>query len=228
MSFLDEIDFCIKAYKRPKALERLRQSIKRFYPEAHITVNVDPCIAAGRNEMVAVTKRPFLLFLDDDFELTEETQIDRLFFPLRNTPSLGIVGGMVMDWINGERVPRNSGGYLTIENGVMRLDRAPHGLVDVVPNFFIAKRSVFDHCRFRWGIGAEHADFFMQVKNSGWLVLQEPVPIDHHPFSEALPGYKAARWNTGENILRFMEFWGIDSVCVNGRVVHSSPMGVTR
>ncbi len=156
-------------------------------------------------------------------------------------PWVGVAGGVVMDCHDGQRVPRNSGGNMTIGDGALRLDNANGAKwVDCVPNFCLIRREVFTGqtflnqygfgerrvppCEYRWGIGAEHADFFLQVRDAGWKVCQlDDVKIDHHPFTPSLPGYKQARWNIGEPIAAFMNHWGIQRVVVNGKVVHSLP-----
>ena len=230
MNWLDEIDFCIKTYKRPKALERLLASIEKFYPGAQVTVNHGPCIAAGRNAMVAATKRPFLLMLDDDFIFTEETNIEPLYLELQAEADAGVAGGVVMDLTERGRIQRQSGGNAFIKGRAFYLTSRLRGMLsskwcDIVPNFCLIRREVFETCRYRWGIGAEHGDFFLQVRDADWRVLQrDDVRIDHDVSSPADPGYKAARWATGENILRFMDHWGIDRIVVNGSVVHSRPM----
>jgi hypothetical protein len=141
-------------------------------------------------------------------------------------PTIGVAGGVVMDWINGVRVQRNSGGMLTIRDGAMRLDSPDQTSKwrDVVPNFCLIRREVFRTCQYRWGIGAEHADFFLQVRDAGWKVCQiDGAVIDHHHFSPALPGYKQARWNVGEPIAAFLLHWGLTRIVVNGKTVHSLP-----
>lgn len=227
--FLSEIDFCIKTYLRPQACENLVQSIRKFYPGAQIMVNEDPCIAKGRNAMVRGTKRPFLLMLDDDFLFTEETDIGWLRDVLHIVPC-HVAAGIVVDCSNGDRVPRNSGGNLRLHDGTLYLDKLSRdrGTVDVVPNFFLARREIFKDCQWRFGIGAEHADFFMQLKEREFMVVQDDrITIDHDLNAPALPGYKAARWNVAANVLAFMNHWGIDQVLVNGKVAHNRlPTGI--
>lgn len=243
MDFLSQIDFCIKAYRRPKALARLLASIERFYPGAHVTVNQHPEIHTGRNQMVDATERPYLLFLDDDFEFDDDSfpcnseyiplcHVGQLWAQLMALPAAGIVAGGVIDCDGEELTLRNSGGNFRLEHGVLYLDACQkfdanyRGYVDVAPNFFIARREVFQPCRWRFGLGAEHADFFLQVWQAGWKVYQyRRFTILHHiadPESLAAP-YREARWNTGEPIARFMDHWGIDRIVVNGKVVHSRP-----
>lgn len=238
MNSMHDVVFCIKAYKRPEALSRLHWSIHELYPgvgvmtlpDVSIVTNHDPGIDVGRNQMVSETKRPFLLMLDDDFRFIAETRIEDLLAEM-DDPTVGVVAGVVMDCIEGTRVQRSSGGTLRIENGYAHLDTRLRGglnskYTDVVPNFCLIRREVFDTCRYRWGIGAEHLDFFMQVKDAGWKVVQiDSVSIDHYPFSPALPGYKAARWDVGANILAFLDHWNLNGIIVNGKIVHSRPMG---
>lgn len=226
MTSMSDVVFCIKTYMRPIALQRLRKSIQDFYPGVDPVIQSGPEIHTGRNIMVALTKRPFLLFLDDDFCFTPETRIELLLAEM-DDPTVGVAAGFVADCTPEGRHLRQSGGMLRIENGCAYLDARNYDsskYVDVVPNFCLIRRAVFDTCCYRWGIGAEHLDFFMQVKQAGWRVVQlDSVVIDHYPFSPALPGYKAARWDVGGNVLAFLNHWGLNSIVVNGKVVHSRP-----
>lgn len=235
--YLSQIDFCIKAHRlRPQAERNLVASIRRFYPDAAITINRDDELHTGRNALVKVTERPFLLFLDDDFYF-EEFKLDpvwHLWSRFHDGSTLGISAGGVIDVRGQERALRNSGGNLRIENGSLYLDACDglesnyRGDVDAVPNFFLARRDIFRDAQWRFGVGAEHADFFLQLKGK-WAVFQDRRwTISHDLNAPALPGYKAARWDVGENILRFMDHWGIDRIVVNGKVVHSRPMEVVR
>jgi hypothetical protein len=234
--WLDQIDFCIKTYKRPKALARLRASIERFYPGAHITVNGQPDICEGRNALARDTQRPFLLFLDDDFEFTNSTTVLGLLAQIRTGPQMiDICGGGVEDVTPGGNVLRNSGGNFRLENRTLYLeccekdDPGFRGFVQMVPNFFIARRGVFDKVRWRFGLGAEHADFFMQADAEGLLTYQDRrFTILHYLNSPCDPGYKAARWDVGGPILAFMDHWGVDRIVVNGKVVQTRPMEAVR
>lgn len=232
MNSMDDVVFCIKAYKRPEALRLLSDSIRTFYPFQRVVISELPGIDTGRNAMVAETTHPFLLMLDDDFCFTAETRIESLLAEM-DDPTVGVAAGIVMDCVDGTRVQRHSGGTLRVENGYVNLNTRLRGglgskYTDVVPNFCLIRREVFKACRYRWGIGAEHTDFFMQVKAAGWKVVQiDSVSIDHYPFSPALPGYKAARWDVAENILAFLNHWNLNGVVVNGKLVHSRPTGET-
>lgn len=236
--WLSEVNFCIKTYKRPQALDRLLASIGRYYPNACLTVNSHPELHTGRNEMVDATDRPYLLFLDDDFEFDDgylgplPSTVWHLMSRFHEGSDLGICAGGVVDCMNDERTLRNSGGLITRDNGSLRLDACEkvdanyRGYVDVVPNFFLARREVFETARWRWGVGAEHIDFFMQLLGK-WKVYQDRrFTILHHigdPESMTSE-YRNARWNIGEPVRLFLDHWDIDRVVVNGKVVHSRPV----
>lgn len=91
----------IKTFHRPRALKRLINSIRRFYPQLAIAVaddgieatpadelgeNVsylrlptDVGLSAGRNALLRHIETPYFLLLDDDLEFDANTRIEKLF-----------------------------------------------------------------------------------------------------------------------------------------------------
>lgn len=235
--YLSQIDFCIKAHRlRPQAERNLVASIRQFYPDAAITINRDDELHTGRNALVKVTERPFLLFLDDDFVFTKETRIEVLFGEMADI-EIGIAAGIVLNNNGNTRVVRHSGGSVYIADRACRVVSRIPGLmvskyIDIAPNFILVRRSVFMTSKWRFGIGAEHADFFLQVRDAGWKVVQiDECRIDHDLLAGQDHAYKRHRWDhelIARNMLAFMDQWGIDRIIDNGKLVHSRPMEVVR
>src|SRR5262249_1993455 len=151
-------------------------------------------VTAGRNLLIDRTDRPFLLLLDDDFCLTADTKVDRLFQRLQSAPCLDVVAGACIDVVGNGRQPRISGGTMELEGDTLLIDTAGWrdrntGLRDYVPQFALIRREVFNDVRWEGGIGGEHYDFCLQLQRSRWKVAQDlDVQIDHYPQSTALRG----------------------------------------
>lgn len=182
-------------------------------------------VSAGRNLLVDSTKRPFLLFLDDDFCFTADTNIERLLERLTSRNDIGVAAGICVDILGDKRQLRNSGGTfdliddnLEIISGAWR--DAEIGLREYVPQFAVIRREVFAEVRWDGGIGAEHYDFLLQLSKSPWKVVQEmSVQIDHYPLTESLPSYVHYRFNYRENQQWLLRKWGLRQILQDGHVI---------
>lgn len=255
--WLESVDFVVKTFLRPKALLRLLESIRRFYPLAHVTIADDgglctgddsdsqACCAliaqnkrwtlhslpfgagvvTGRNQLIDVTKRPFVLILDDDFIVTEETDLRRLYHRLQQDEAVGVAAGTCMDWVGEARRMRCSGGTLQIDGETLQIDTqgwrdGAQGLRDYVPQFAIIRREVFDRVRWDGALGGEHYDFCLQLQQSGWKVAQDPtVRIDHDHFSPALPGYRERRDDCGAAEQWLLQKWNLQRIVQDGQII---------
>lgn len=120
---LDQVDFCVTTFERPRAIERLLLSIGAHYPTARVHIadqgnetngrfyddltartglarrpeihrlDFDCGLSAARNHLVTSTSAPYKLLLDDDFVVTEETRVELMAQLLSERPDVGIVGG---------------------------------------------------------------------------------------------------------------------------------------
>ena len=135
---LDDLTAVIKTFQRPRSLDRLIASIRRFYPELKILVgddsfvpsphhNVDYLrltpdvgVSAGRNALLERIETPYFLLLDDDLEFTAETVIQRLMAPVAE----GMIDLVAGDYIRCKRrlffvrrKPQPYHGLLDLHNG---------------------------------------------------------------------------------------------------------------
>ncbi|MDB5343899.1 MAG: glycosyl transferase family 2 [Schlesneria sp.] len=257
-SFLiDDIDFIIKTFLRPKALLRLLRSICEIYPAAHVSVADDgnllqsadedsrECCAlinrnpnwtlyslpwasgvtSGRNLLVDSTTRPFVLLLDDDFCFTEATRIDHLHQRLHLDPPVGIVAGSCVDIVGEVKRPRSSGGTLDLFDETLVIKQGAwrdqvSGIREYVPQFGLIRREVFADVRWDGGIGAEHYDFLLQLRNSRWKVVHDlSVTIDHYPTTETLCGYADHRFNYADNQQWLLRKWGLQRIVQDGQTI---------
>lgn len=257
LKWIDSVDFVIKTFLRPVALQRLIVSIRKYYPTARVTVaddgNLRSCrdsassvccsiidatpdlrllelpfasgVAPGRNSLVKESSRPFLLFLDDDFEFTEVTNIKRMWDRLIADPEVGVVAGACIDVIHGQRHFRNSGGVLNLYGDVLEIEtqkwrHQSEGLREYVPQFMLIRREVFQDVRWEGGVGGEHYDFCLQLMRSRWKVVHDlSVVVDHHPLSEALPGYADYRFDCASAQQWLLRKWGLQQITQDGSVI---------
>ena len=96
VGLLDEVTAIVNTFERRDSLDILIRSVKRLYPDLKIVVGdgsfdpyprddieyvrLEPDIGAGggRNALLQRVETPYFLQLDDDFEFTAETRIERL------------------------------------------------------------------------------------------------------------------------------------------------------
>ena len=179
-------------------------------------------VTYGRNQLVAQTQRPFLVFLDDDFEFTEQTHIHRLWDRLQQDSAIGVVAGACIDVLAGQRQLRNSGGTFTLHGSVLEIQTGEwrnhsEGEREYVPQFALIRREVFQDVRWEGGIGGEHYDFCLQLMHSSWKVVQEAsVTVDHHPLTAALPGYDEYRLDCSEAQQWLLQKWNLKKIVQNG------------
>ena len=186
----------IKTFERPGWLDRMIRSIRRYYPDLPILVADDSFepvprddvgylrlppdvgISAGRNALLARVETPYFLLLDDDFEFTRRTRIERLLRVVRET-SLPLAGGHVVRCkrrIVRVRRPtppyygmiEREGDILAIRPGCRR-DEGEYLVCDLVSNFFVARTDVV-RAMGGWDEELklnEHGPFFVELHGRG-------------------------------------------------------------
>jgi glycosyltransferase involved in cell wall biosynthesis len=221
------IAYCIKTFERPKQVNRLVKSIKRFDKKAKIYIaddshepmkssfkmEFDSGLSAGRNLLIRNTKEPYLLFLDDDFIFTEQTRIGILLGILKKNPELGLIGGAVRE----TGAIRHYEGCLKLEDEVLTIDKKViqrDGFVEtgLILNFFLARREVFDNVMWDSDLKlAEHTDFFLRLGYTKWKVgYCNGVIIEHEPFKSG--NYAKFRGRGKEFMRLFMKKRGIKEI----------------
>ena len=218
MSFpIEKTAFCVASFERPRLLYRLLQSIRDVYPETPVYVAddsrpqrrpapedvdgwfqlpYDAGLSKKRNTLIEGTTEERLLFLDDDFVLAEAAGVEQLNTLLDVLPSVGIAAGI-------EQREDGRPAYAArfeVEGKTLHLDAPPlyeweaggicYGRVDLAPNYFVARREVFEGVRWdeRRRI-AEHLPFFLDLqKKTDWEVVCTPeATFEHmreHPDAE--------------------------------------------
>ena len=186
----------IKTFERPRALDRLIRSIRRDYPDLPIIVGDDsfhpyrrtdveylrlpPDIgaSAGRNAMLHRVQTPLFLQLDDDFEFTEATNIERLVEVVESEQA-DLAGG---DCIRCKKkllglITRRKAapyhGYMQVDGERLTLTRSvaaePVHLCDIIAQFFVARvDDVLDVGGWDAELKTEeHEEFFLRLCRHG-------------------------------------------------------------
>jgi GT2 family glycosyltransferase len=211
MSVANQITAVIKTFERPDKLHKLVKSIRQYYPHLliiiiddsrvpstqawdnhcqYIFTEYDIGLSEGRNRGVALVDTPYTLLLDDDFQFTKKTKIEK-FLKILDSTKFDLIGGDVVDFGILTRFFR---GYLKIENFHLYLENEPNPIkleglpkYDFVINFFLARTSLLrDH---PWDPDLkirEHEVFFWRLKQSGAnITFTDTVKIDHFPGTSA-------------------------------------------
>jgi len=217
---MEDVTFIIKTLDRPKHLNLLIESIKKYYPDVKIIVAddsrepeiredveyhvlpFDTGVSAGRNYLVDKVKTKYFLLLDDDYVFTEDTKIEVLREKIEKF-DLDILAGAVRQ---NEKILEYYGTFKKEDDVVKYVaeieDMGEYIKSDLVPFFFIAKKGV------RWDDylkNTEHFDFFYTIlgkKNIGFI---RDVIIDHERDSfNTNEEYKELRFNRRSRFLKYI------------------------
>jgi GT2 family glycosyltransferase len=205
-----QVTAIVKTFERPRSLDRLVRSIRRYYPRLRVIVGddsitayprndvdyvrlpVDVGVAAGRNAILELVDTPYFLTLDDDIAFTLQTRIERLVETLQRHEA-ALVAGDLIDceqkfplWVRRRR---------QVYHGVIRRDGDSLRLIpghasslgeafecDLTPQFFLARTETIRR------IGGwfaplkmdDHQELFLRLKEHGLRVLQRPDVSAEH------------------------------------------------
>tara|TARA_Y100001936_G_scaffold250070_1_gene301933 strand:- start:1543 stop:2355 length:813 start_codon:yes stop_codon:yes gene_type:complete len=209
MSSLEaDVTAIIKTFNRPESVRRLVNSIRKYYPNLNLIIvddgeqkvedfqndkkikyikaNFNIGLSAGRNLALSHVKSKFTLLLDDDFEFTGDTDLERMHSILVRT-KFDVVGGDMLNW-GTDRSKFH--GTLELKDRTLRrfveLSRNGHeGLkeYDIIINFFMAKTDILKNVKWdpQLKLG-EHEDFFIRLKEVGGKVTHlKSVTVNHFP-----------------------------------------------
>jgi glycosyltransferase involved in cell wall biosynthesis len=207
-----------------------------------IRMPYDAGVCASRNCLVSSVKEPYILLCDDDFVLTEMTDLSGALTVLQENVDIGIVGGRLFDYFDGygESV-RNWELFLHLDRanrvltGVPITNYAPRirtakrytaYLCDAVLNFAIMRRSIFENPCIRWDerfkSNGEHEDFYLNLKsNSTVKVAYLPTMIAGHHHPEEFANYRSRLRDRTVGWTAFFDKWGIDQYLEVGNGVRT-------
>lgn len=205
--------------------ERLRKAGLREPPTVH-RLPFDCGVSAARNHLADSTLGEYKLLLDDDFELTERTEVEAMVGLLDAHPRAGVVGGGVT---RDGRV-RNVGTrlerwgselrQLPTEGRFNERDGLRFERVDCVPLFALMRGEVFRNARWdpELKTAGEHLDFFLRLREAGYEVLYAPDVTVDHPPTEADERYRQLR-QRDEFLKRMLAKHGLRRLrAINGSV----------
>ncbi len=163
-----------KIYQADNSREPRRlNGVHQFWHIGH-----DVGVSAARNHLIRHTREPFLVQIDDDYIFTPEADVLRLAALLDENENLALAGCKCRHirgngrtgWTKYYARVRLDGHKLIADRPGEKYRRETQGLpwyeVDVVSNFWVAKRRLFDNMMWdeRLKIGGEHADFFQRLQ----------------------------------------------------------------
>ena len=199
--------FIIKTFERPEKLFILLKSIDKFYPKVPVIIiddsnnpikkewlphiqyvytEYDIGLSEGRNRAVKLVKTKYFVLLDDDFEFTEQTQIE-IFVTLLQKYNFDLIGGKACDF---GHYNYKYTGFFKVYRKVLYicLYECPSDACDAVPvditvNFFLAKTDVIRKNPWDSELKTrEHDSFFLDLKKHNVKVGYTPhVSVNHWP-----------------------------------------------
>lgn len=190
----------------------------------------------ARNELAdRLENEPFVLRMDDDFELADETDVAAMRAILQRVPDLGLIGDLERQVGDGKGVfsgqISDGQGFFERRGDVLvrrllppeafEYERAgPHRFArcDFTRNLLLLRREVFREVRWeeRLPFAGEHEDFMLQLDAAGWDVAFTPDSIHLHRDDLARRGRLV---RSGEPSRRrekraamevYREKWGVD------------------
>lgn len=215
------VTIIITAFMRPDCLQRCVESIRRFYPKIKIIVSdngrPDPYVkrllvethkcrylelsfdsgaSLAKNVALNLTKSKYAVIIDDDFEFTKETKLEKFKTILDNDETIGVVGGEPLT-SSGRTGTKGSRLLINTEKSIFwrfpiedpewrEIDGIKYHIADYTRQFLMI-RNLPD---IRWDddlkIGGLHAAFFLNLKlHTKWRVAYVPeVRVIHsraHP-----------------------------------------------
>jgi len=204
----ENVTLLVKSFIRKNCVENLILSIRKFYPTIQIiivddsnpplqfdypnveTYNIefDSGVSAGRNFGVSKVKTKYFVLLDDDFEFTEETCLEK-FYEIIERNDVDVLGGQVLE----KKIAVQYYGYFSIDekNKAVVTERGYQDMGDykqshLILNFFIAKTEKIK--KFGWDNKlkiAEHAAFFFEHRDKLKVGYLDNVSIVHKQLRDA-------------------------------------------
>jgi len=175
-------------------------------------------LSYARNYLISQTKEPFILIIDDDYIFDELTNFEPMINLLLSEENVGIIGGGLNDRttvpirVYIDKIKNNNLNKLTyVTKSIQYLESKAtikqksyrYFKTEMVPNFFLAKREVFDDIKWDNELKLiEHSDFFLRLKTTKWKVLFTPdTLIQHHPENNSSEYSSFRDTKTGKNCI---------------------------
>jgi len=163
-------------------------------------------LSAARNKLLDKVKEPYILLTEDDIELI--TDPIKLTYKLLENDNLGIIGGMPITMPSGKEEHYEF--ELELKDKILYYKKT--GKYDIVENFFVAKREVFDDIRYDENLKlCEHSDFFIRLKQLNKWTVDRTDELRGYHYPMRTEEYKKYR-GRGEFEKMFKQKWGIKDI----------------
>lgn len=183
-------------------------------------------LSEGRNRLVEKVKTEYVLFLDDDFVLTDSSDLGLLIHEL-NMNRHDLVAGKSpncdTDYSGTMRVHKSrQGKKLLLLPQRKAIEGSTCERVDIVPNLFMAHAKLF--LKIKWDSRlklGEHEDFFVRAKRLGIRVATCPgLSFDHHQTPEHLQSehYRKMRGRVWGFLEIFLKKHGLFELVAFGKI----------
>ena len=213
-----DVTICVTAFKRPRHLKQLLDSIKSHYPLAKVLVAdngdepisypgvdytqlpFDCGLSASRNYLVKQVTTPYFLLLEEDFVVDERCRVDKMLDILTSRPDIGVVGGMHEASYRGPArgQPFVLNGIELIDPGKKTQHKTKQGskfnVAEFVSNFALFRTEMARQNPWNEQLKiGEHSEFYLNVKRDGnWIVaFTQESQIGHD--KEQIPTYSKYR-----------------------------------
>lgn len=234
--------------------ERKRELYDSLRKRGHLVLEYDERIGVSRarNELAdRLEDERLVLRMDDDFELTGETDVAAMGSILEEVPSLGVIAdlerqvGLGKGTFSGRL--SDAQGYFERRGSLLERQMFPSGAFDYetaggcrfarcdfTRNLLLIRREVLEEVRWedRLAFAGEHEDFLLQLGVADWEVAFTPESIHRHREDLAAEGWSYGRSERrrqrAEAMKVFQEKWGIRRKTVRRTWLRTLEAGLVR
>lgn len=222
-----------------------RDIYKRLTDTGHIVIELPFGIGVSKSRNILLQNlrdEKYILRLDDDFEITKETNIIAMKKILENEKNIGAVADLERQMGDGKGVFSGDintwQGFLEIRGTSLvkkmvslsqfeysTVEKFKYAKCDLTRNMILLKREIFNDLKWDENIkfDGEHEDFLLQIKNSRWDLAFTPDSIHLHREdiqNEKMKEYQKIkredRLTSEKSISRqiFKDKWGIEKIII--------------
>lgn len=197
--FDDAVTIVVKSVGDSDSLDRLVATIMRQYPKLPVVIasdiapidaaslpihfrvvplEFDVGLSVGRNMLIAQVSTPFFVLFDDDYQVTNMTNLSDLHRALCKSGAIVAGGAVLPRSLRGQEffVLAEGGRRTLLEVESRRFAWDGCYLVDLVPNFWMGRTTVVQGVKWDETLKlGEHEDFFLRLR------LSDPRPILYCP-----------------------------------------------
>jgi len=181
--------FDVKRYK--DLYQRLFAEGLKDKPTAY-NLPYDSGLSLSRNKLVALAKTKYVLILEEDFILTEQTNIKKMMDMLEANQNCSGVGGQVYE--NGIKLnfsffykSANFGKTVKMIINEEKYNEQGYRETEGILNFCLLRRDIFKtvHWENEIKVSGEHTDFLLKLKKEGMRIIEtDQSRVDHNKTPE--------------------------------------------